>query len=305
MDSGWTDFLDALRGLLSIEILTTQNRSITVGKVVGGLVVFAAGWLAARVASGAVGRRVLPRLRLEEGVGAAYQSLLYYALVVVAFLLALQTVDIPLTVFAVAGGALAIGLGFGSQNVMNNFISGLILLAERPIKVGDLIDVGDVYGTVESIGLRSTRLRTGSNVHVIVPNASFLEGRVVNWTHDTPQVRVQIRLGVVYGSPTGEVKRILGDVIAAHPSVLPSPAPIVLFVDFGNDSLVFEAHFWIRMRNLMDRSRVESDIRFAIDDAFREAGITIAFPQRDVHLDAARPLEVVLARGTDAEGERR
>jgi len=235
-------------------------------------------------------------MRLEQGAAQVFQSLIFYLLLVVAFLTALRMVQIPLTAFAVVGGALAIGVGFGSQNVVNNFISGIILLAERPIKIGDLIEVAGVYGNVERIGLRSTRVRTGDNVHIIVPNASFLENNVVNWTHTDPRVRVNIAVGIVYGSPTREAERIIYEVLQEHPAVLDEPAPVVLFQDFGDNALIFETRFWIEMRTIMDRLRVESEVRFRIDDRYREAGIVIAFPQRDVHLDTTAPLDIRMVK---------
>jgi potassium efflux system protein len=224
-----------------------------------------------------------------------------YALLVVIFLIGLRIVGIPLTAFAVAGGALAIGVGFGSQNVVNNFISGVILLAERPIKIGDLVQVDETYGNVERIGLRSTRVRTGENIHVIVPNSAFLETKVINWTHNDPTVRVRISVGVAYGSPTREVERLIVQALADHKRVLDTPAPVVLFSEFGDNALQFDAHFWLRVRHQMDRMRVESEIRYRIDDLFREAEIVIAFPQRDVHVDTLRPLDVRLLRAEGPE----
>jgi len=287
----------------SYEITSSDDRPITVGKVVLAIVVFALGYAIARLLSMVIGRRALPRLGFDPGAAHAFEALGFYAFLAIAFLVALRMVNIPLTAFAVAGGALAIGVGFGSQNVVSNFISGVILLAERPIKIGDLVELEGTYGNVERIGLRSTRVRTGANVHVIVPNAMFLENRVINWTHNDPQVRVELAVGVTYGSPTRDVERIIREVLHENPRVLEKPEPKVLFTEFGDNSLNFEAHFWMRMRVYMDRREVESQLRYRIDDRFREAGIVIAFPQRDVHLDTLSPLAVRVVReaGT-AEG---
>jgi potassium efflux system protein len=284
--------------LWDFEVTTSEDRSITVGKIVAALLTFFVGLLLARLMTRLLGERLFPRVGMDEGAANAYRSLLYYALLGVVFVTALRAVNIPLTAFTVIGGALAIGVGFGSQNVVNNFISGLILLAERPIKVGDLVDVDGTYGNVERIGLRSTRIRTGDNIHVIVPNAAFLENKVVNWTHHDRQVRIMVGVGVVYGSPTREVERLVRKALAEHPRVLDRPEPIVLFTGFGDNSLDFEAHFWVRLGNYMERRRIESELRFAIDELFREAGIVIAFPQRDVHLDAAAPVPIVLMDGS-------
>ncbi len=196
---------------------------------------------------------------------------------------------------------MALGVGFGSQNVINNFISGLILLAERPIKVGDLVQIDSLFGNVEEIGTRSTRIKTGANHEIIVPNSSFLESNVVNWTLSDDRIRTVVKVGVIYGSPTHEVTRLLTKAVQDHGMVLPKPDPILLFTDFGDNSLNFEIHFWIRMRSVMERLRIESDIRYKIDQLFCEAGLVIAFPQRDVHLDSVKPLEIRLL--TDATTE--
>jgi small-conductance mechanosensitive channel len=291
--------LHQLRLAWNYQLTGSEREPITPGKIVSAIAIFLIGYALARIASRVLGNRVFPRLRLEPGAAQAFQALAFYLLLLVAFLTALRMVQIPLTAFAVLGGALAIGVGFGSQTVVNNFISGLILLAERPIKLGDLIEVEGIHGSVERIGLRSTRIRTGDNVHIIVPNAAFLESKVVNWTHTDPKVRVTLTVGVVYGSPTREVERLIFQSLEEHPKILKQPEPVVLFRDFGDDALIFETRFWIEMRSILDRLRIESDIRFRIDELYREAGIVIAFPQRDVHLDSVSPVEVRIVNGAE------
>ncbi len=284
----------AVSDLWSFELGSSEDRSVTVGKIVIALLTFVIGVFLAGVVTRLAFARLMARVGVDEGAAHAYQSLSYYVLVAIAFLIALRFVDIPLTAFAVVGGALAIGVGFGSQNVVNNFISGVILLAERPIKRGDLVDVDGTYGNVEKIGLRSTRIRTGDNIHVIVPNAAFLENKVVNWTHNDAQVRLRLGVGVIYGSPTRDVERLILQALHEHERVLKAPEPLVLFTEFGDNSLNFEARFWVRVRSILDRLRVESDLRYRIDDLFRESDLVIAFPQRDVHLDATAPLPIQL-----------
>jgi hypothetical protein len=190
--------LHRLRDVWNYALTGPEAEPITLGKIISAFGFFLIGYFLAAAVARQLGSRVFPRLRLEEGAAHAFQSLIFYLMLLVAFLTALRMVQIPLTAFAVVGGALAIGVGFGSQNVVNNFISGLILLVERPIKIGDLIELEGIYGTVERIGLRSTRVRTGDNVHIIVPNASFLERNVINWTHTDARVRIKINVGIVY-----------------------------------------------------------------------------------------------------------
>lgn len=294
----WGERLSAAWGVVksvwNYEITSVQDSPITVRKVVIGLVLLILGTYLARVLANQLVRRFLPRFGLSEGAAAAVQSLLFYLLVVTVAMLSLRVVNVPLTAFTILGGALAIGIGFGSQNVVNNFISGLILLAERPIRVGDLIQTEDLIGTVEHIGPRSTRVRGPENMDIIVPNSSFLERNVVNWTLSDDRYRTHITVGVVYGSPTREVTKLIRKALEEHGKVLSKPEPIVLFADFGDSALIFEAHFWIRMRRVMDRRITESDIRYRVDSLFREAGIVIAFPQRDVHLDSQAPIQVQL-----------
>jgi len=281
-------YAESFRSFWSLELTTSEDRAITPGKILIALTVFVIGYIIARFMMPFLSRRFFPRLGFDAGASNAFASLSFYAFLAVAFLFALRAVNIPLTAFAVVGGALALGIGFGSQAVIANFISGLLLLAERPIRIGDLIEVGGVVGTVESIGLRSTRIRTADNFHIIVPNASFLETNVINWTHQDPRMRLRISVGVAYGSSTRDVERLLVEAAASHPRSLEGPTPKAYFMDFGDSALIFQIRFWIRYDDRTDRSAILSDIRFLIDERFAENGIVIAFPQIDVHLDDAR-----------------
>jgi small-conductance mechanosensitive channel len=229
---------------------------------------------------------------LELGAANAAETLSFYGLFVTFALVSLNLVKFPLTVFTIAGGAVAIGVGFGSQNVMNNFISGLILLFERPIRAGDLVSVEGTHGIVEHIGGRSTRIRAPDNTHMIVPNSHLVENSLVNFTLSDDVLRTSVTVGVAYGSPVRTVEERMRLAISEHGLILQEPAPRVLFTDFGDNALVFEALFWIRARTILERRQIESDLRFRIDALFRDADIVIAFPQRDVHLDTLRPLDV-------------
>jgi len=222
------------------------------------------------------------RSALDEGALTAIESLAFYALIALFFLIALNSVNIPLTAFTVAGGAIAIGIGFGSQAVVNNFVSGLILMIERPIKVGDVVVYADAAGRVERIGPRSTRIRTADNVHLIVPNSKLLDNNVVNWTLSDDVVRTRVTVGVTYGTPTREVEQLLLELIAAQPEILKHPRPIVLLDEFAADALRFQADFYIKLSPLLDERVVRSNLRHAIDEAFRRRGIVIAFPPRDL-----------------------
>ncbi|MEZ6071379.1 MAG: mechanosensitive ion channel [Pirellulales bacterium] len=280
----------------NFEVSSIDDHPITVKKLVGTLLLFLVSLLAARLLSRLLGHRVLPRLGANPAIAQALQSVSFYALVAMFSFVTLEFANVPLTVFTYFGGAIAIAVGFGSQNIINNFISGLIILAERPIRHGDLVEVNGLYGTIEHIGARSTRVKTGANLELIIPNSKFLENDVTNWTLSSTKMRTMVSVGVAYGSPTQLVDEILTRVVAAHPDVHPSPPPIVLFKEFGDNALAFEVHFWIDMRTIMQGQRVESAVRHQIDAAMREANITIAFPQRDIHLDTTAPIEINLRR---------
>ena len=294
MTEAATRIFESIASLWRAELLSVGGRGVPIGTVITALLLLLLGILLARWSSRQVASLLTRYAGLERGAAAAVQGLTFYVLLVLVFLLALETANIPLTAFTVVGGALAIGVGFGSQNVVNNFLSGLILMIERPIKVGDIVDVDGTYGRVERIGARSTRIKTFDNTHIIVPNSVFLEKNVINWTLSDNVVRTWVDVGVTYGSPTREVDRLVHRVLAEHGKILEQPAPVVLFTEFGDNALHFRAYFWLQMREMMDRRRVESDVRYRIDHLFRDAGIVIAFPQRDVHLDSTAPLDVRL-----------
>ena len=288
---------DSVDGFWATELLVVEDSPITVGKLLSALILLILGTWASRRLSRLFSKRILDRFQLDEGVVAALQTVTFYLLFLAFFLWALRLVGIPLTVFTFLGGAVAIGVGFGSQNIVNNFMSGLILMAERPVKVGDLVEVDGTPGRVDYIGARSTRIRAGDNTHLIVPNSILLESKVQNWTLADNMVRTSMDVGVAYGSDLAEVRRQIEAALGECDRILESPASEILFVDFAADALLFRTLFWVRLRQPMDRDRAQSQLRFQIDQRFREAGISIAFPQRDLHLE--KPIEVRLRHPGD------
>ena len=195
----------------------------------------------------------------------------------------MDILNIPLTAFV--SGAIAIGVGFGAQNIINNFISGWILMWERPIRIGDFLEVGDARGVVECINTRSTLIRRNDGVHMLVPNSQLLENTVTNWTLIDKNARTFVRVGVSYGSDVLLVQTLLFQVLEERDDILPHPKPIVLFEDFGDNALIFDMVFWVNAVSETDIRRRRSEIRFRIYDLFNQNDICIAYPQRDIHLD--------------------
>ncbi len=220
------------------------------------------------------------------------QRVVFYATLIVLFLTALGMLGIPVTALAFISGAVAIGIGFGAQNIFNNLISGWILMSERPVRIGDFVELNDNRGTVETIGNRSTRIRRVDGVRLLVPNSQLLESMVVNWTLIDRQLRTSVRVGVAYGSPVRLVEKLLYQILQEHNNVLRDPAPLVIFEDFGDSALVFDAIFWCESGGERDLRMIRSDLRFRFDELCRENDIVIAFPQRDVHLYTHSPIEV-------------
>jgi small-conductance mechanosensitive channel len=202
--------------------------------------------------------------------------------VVIAVALAIAVMGIDLTNIALVAGALSVGIGFGLQNVVNNFVSGLILLVERPIKVGDWVVIGGKEGFVKRVNFRATEVETWQRASVIIPNAEILSTAVTNWTHKDRYGRIEIRVGVAYGSDVDKVRDVLLTAAREHERVLDYPEPFVLFMDFGDSSLNFELRCFTA--DVLYRPRIASDLRFEIDHRFRDQGIEIPFPQRVVHM---------------------
>jgi small-conductance mechanosensitive channel len=273
----------------------TTSRGVTIGKSVGALLLFVIGyWVASRLAR-RFERLLVGRFGLKP---AQARTVRRWALTLAGFVLLVLTLNlarIPLTVFAFLGGALAIGVGFGTQTIIRNFISGLIVLMERQVQVGDTIEVDGVTGTVEEVNLRSSTVRAFDGVEAIIPNSSLLENRVTNWTKSDLRIRRVVKVGVAYGSPVRKVSDLLLDCLDRHGLVLKEPEPVVLFEDFGDSALVFGMYFWLEMKPGVVSTVVMSDLRFMVHKALEEAGIAVPFPQRDVHLDASRPLQVQIA----------
>lgn len=258
------------------------DTSVTLGGVGSAIVIiFAALFLSAilqRIIIGKLSRSS----RLRSGVSYAISRMVHYVIIILAFIIAAQCVGINFGSLAVVFGFLSVGIGFGLQNVTSNFISGLILLFERPISVGDFVTVDNQVGTVRQINMRASLIETTDNVRIIVPNSKFIEGNVTNWSHGSTKIRVHCPVGVAYGSDISKVREALLQVAGAHKDVLKNPEPVVRFLKFGDSSLDFELLVW--MDEPESQYALQSEINYEIDAIFRQSNIAIPFPQRDLHI---------------------
>jgi potassium-dependent mechanosensitive channel len=271
---GWTS--KALSGF------TVGNVTISITDIVIALLIFLAIMALTRGVQRVMTERVFPQTNLDAGVRNSLSAGLGYVGIALAATLAVSALGLDLANIALIAGALSVGIGFGLQNIVNNFVSGLILLIERPIKVGDWIVVGGNEGHVKQINVRATEIETFQRASVIVPNSELLSTAVINWTHKDRYGRAEVSVGVAYGSDVDKVIEILHACLTGHPDILSWPEPSVLFQNFGDSSLDFDVRGYID--NVSRRIHVQSELRIRINRALSEAGIEIPFPQRDVHI---------------------
>lgn len=290
------DFLKTIWGVLSYPVKMGET-DVSLARVLGALLLFILFLLASRMIRRLLRRRVFPRFAIDRGLGFTILRILHYVIVILGAWTALTFTGADLRGLTVVAGLLGVGIGFGLQNIASNFISGVILLFERPINAGDRITVGEINGDVQAINLRSTTVSTPDNISIIVPNSEFISNRVVNWSYGDRKIRVHVPVGVAYGSDVDLVTRALLEEASRHPGVLSTPQPEVWFVAFGSSSLDFELLVWIP--DPISQPQTVSDLNYAIDAAFRRKEIEIPFPQRDVHVRSGMPLRVQI----EPEGE--
>ena len=265
-------------------IFTISGQEFTLGQLVIIPAVLIVGYLAIHWLARMITSRLVA-LEMEPDVIHLIRRIFFIVGLLVLAITALDLLNVPLTAFAFVSGAIAIGVGFGAQNIINNFISGWILMWERPIRIGDYLEVGGSTGTVESIDTRSTRIRRPDGVHMLVPNSALLENTVVNWTLIDYLTRTVVRVGVAYGSPVKRVADLIKQATTEQEAVLAEPVPSVVFEDFGDSALIFDVYFWVNATAERNLRVIRSDIRFRISELFDTNEIVIAYPQQDVHID--------------------
>lgn len=270
------------RGFRGIQI---GSYTFSIQDILLAIAIFATILLLTRIVQRLFDQHFLASLVRDIGVRTALKTGVGYIGVIIAGLVGISALGLDLSNLAIIAGALSVGLGFGLQNVVSNFVSGLILLAERPIKPGDWIVVGGHEGTVKKVNVRSTEIETFQHASLIIPNADLVASPVTNWTHKNVLGRLEVKIGVAYGTDVELVKETLLEIAKAHPMVALHPEPYVIFADFGASSLDFELRCYLR--DIAWVVAVGSDLRFSINQAFNEKGIEIPFPQRVVHLSGS------------------
>jgi small-conductance mechanosensitive channel len=250
-----------------------------------GALVFYAGFWLSRLTRNLMQLRVYPKTGWDKGIQYTISTSLHYTILILTFLVSLNILGLPLTNLALVAGALGVGIGFGLQNLVNNFISGLILLFERPIKVGDILEIDGQWGKVKEIRVRSTIFQTVDRAVLIIPNSELLSKKIINWTHyGWGPVRLTLEVSVAYGSEVDRVTRILSEVCRSHPRVLDDPPPSVLFKAFGDNALIFDVRIYIRSPDPKERTLATHEVNSAIFEAFKKHGVEVPYPQRDLFI---------------------
>jgi len=295
-----TDPLLASATTFMARTLSFGEIQFTVGSIVIVVVTLATAVLLSGVLRFFLAATVYGRFNLQRGTGEVISKLLHYLLLTAGFLFALGAAGIDLNRFTILMGALGVGMGLGLQNIVSNFVSGLILLFERPLSVGDVVSVNNIGGVVADIGIRATRIRTWDGADVAVPNSNLVSGEFTNWSLSDEERRSEVKVGVAYGTDPERVCRVLTEVAAAHPLVFKEPGPMAFFIGFGDSSLDFVLRYWTRVT---DTFQVNSDMHTAVCKRLVEEDITIPFPQRDLHIKEADPEARRLVDDRSAERE--
>ena len=282
-EDGIGAFLERLNNFLEYTLVTLGSSKLTVGLLIAlvfsvFILVIVTEWIKKIIV-----HKVLTRYQMDIGTRQSVGTIIRYVLLIGGFVIIIQNSGIDLSALGILAGALGVGIGFGLQNITNNFISGLIILFERPIKVGDRIEVGDVNGDVIKISSRSTMIVTNDNISIIVPNSQFIDSPVINWSHNDRNIRFNFPVGVSYKEDPQKIKSVLMEVATNIDGVLKTPPPDVLFVEYGDNSINFILRVWTSQ--YINKPKVlKSQLYYEIFRRFNEEGIEIPFPQRDLHL---------------------
>ncbi|WP_160064246.1 mechanosensitive ion channel family protein [Psychromonas sp. L1A2] len=278
--------LSQINEILSYKLITISGQAITLSHILLIPAVILIGILLTRWIAKLITKRLISK-KVDPNVIHLLLRVFYVIAMAILLVTTLELINVPITAFAFLSGAIAIGVGFGAQNIINNFISGWILMWERPIRIGDFLEVESAKGVVEEINTRSTRIRRVDGVHLLIPNSKLLENTVVNWTLVDSLVRTSVTVGVAYGSPAKKVAELIMQATTDQKRIVESPAPVVTFEDFGDNALMFEVTFWLDSNAEGGLRVMRSNIRFRLEELFEENNIVVAYPQRDIHIDGS------------------
>jgi len=285
-----SDIIGTIEYFMNFKLFEINRTAITPSSIAMFFIVIGVFALASRLLQRMVRSQIFSRTRIDEGIQYTLTRISHYVIMIIGAVVAFQFIGIDLTGLAIIVGFLSVGIGFGLQNITSNFVAGLILLLERPIKVGDRVMVGNQEGDVLEIKMRSTTIRTLNNIAVIVPNSEFVSSKLENWSYGDQKVMVDIDVGVAYGADLETVIRSLREVAEEHPDVLKNPPPDVSHRGFGDSAWNMRLGIWLE--HPRNHPRVRSDINCAIVRKFRQNGVEIPFPQRDLHMRSPLPFPV-------------
>lgn len=273
-------WLERLDTVMNFKLFTLQGSPITLITILFFLVVIVGSVLLSKYLRSLFQSRFSDRFK--HGMDYTINRLIHYIILLIGLFIGLEVVGLDLSSLTIVAGFLSVGIGFGLQNIASNFISGLILMFERPIAVGDLVTVNEELGTIQAIGLRATIVNSVDNIEIIIPNSMFVEEEVINWSHGDPKIRLRCPVGVAYGTDPGKVRDLLLEIAEEREEILEDPEPTVIFKEFDDSSLNFELRVWIGDPG--PPGRIKNNLNFAINQRFAEEDIEMPFPQRDLHL---------------------
>ena len=281
--------IEQVKEILSYSVITVSEQPISLGDILFIPLLIFIGLLLTKWLTQFISNRLTTK-KTDPNVIHLIQRIVYVLSITIIIISILDFMNVPIAAFAFLSGAIAIGFGFGAQNIINNFISGWILMWERPIRIGDFLEVEDTKGLVEEINTRSTRIKRVDGVHLLIPNSKLLENTVINWTLVDQFVRCSITVGVAYGSPAKKVAELIMQATVEQQEALKDPKPLVTFDDFGDNALMFQVTFWISSQAESGLRVAKSNVRFRLEELFEQHDIVVAYPQRDIHLDGSLTL---------------
>jgi small-conductance mechanosensitive channel len=269
-----------------VVLFNIQNVGVTLSHLVVALFSVIIAMILSAVVRSVLRKKIFKRLKLDKGMEYALLKFTHYVILIIGIYVGLQSINIPLGALVGLFAVIGVGIGFGLQNLAANFTSGLILLIERPVKIGDRLELEGVWGDVVKINLRTTVINTPDDISIIVPNSKLLDENVTNFSYGNPRIRIRVNVGIAYGSDVDLATRLLIEAAEKNSRVMATPKPSVLFREFGDSSLDFQLLCWIPSADC--KFLTISELNYAIDKAFRENGVEIPFPQRDLHIRSSR-----------------